>query len=210
MKPIANESSVVVVGSWNRFIFTQEWVFENLADQKDVRMEFPVTDLSLPYRYSFNEMTLIPGSDRIIITPHVYSETCFKQANDLAVRIARKLPETPYKAFGFNISYMCNSDSSALSELKAVPSGKFKYNLSRLTLERQFHIDDKVILNLTMTEVNEGLFVKFNYHHQLRAKMCANDMVDKFSEYMEDSKQIMNNVYGETIYDSESEPDASE
>lgn len=205
MKPILNESSIVVVGLWNRFIFTQEWVFENLADKKEVRMEFPVSDLSLPYRYSFDEITFIPGSDRIIVNPNNYTVPCFEKANDLAVRITRKLPETPCKAFGFNISYICDPESPALAELKIIPNDKFTDRLSGITVERKFELDDKTVLNLTMSEVKDGLFVKFNYHHQLRNKLNPDDLVNKFIEYKEKSEQIMSQVYGEKIDDTESD-----
>lgn len=205
MKPILNESSVVVVGLWNRFIFTQEWVFENLADKKEVRMEFPVSDLSLPYRYSFDEITFIPGSDRIIVTPNNYAVPCFEKANELAVRISRKLPETPCKAFGFNISYICDPESPALAELKIIPNEKFTDRLSGITVERKFELDDKTVLNLTMSEVKDGLFVKFNYHKQLRNRLNPEDMINKYKVYMEKSEQIMSQIYGEKIDDTESD-----
>ena len=205
MKPISNESSIVVVGLWNRFIFTQDWVFENLADKNEVRMEFPVSDLSLPYRYSFDDITFIPGADRIIVNPNVFTDSCFKKANELTVKITRKLPETPYKAYGFNISYICDQDSPALAEMKMLSNEKFTDTLSGITIERRFELDDKTILNLTMSEIIEGLFVKFNYHNQLKSKLNPDDLENKFIGYKEKSEQIMSQVYGEKIDDIESE-----
>lgn len=205
MKPLENELSLVIVGLWNRFIFNQKWVFENLADSKEARLEYPVVDLSLPYRYRFNDIVLVPGSDRLVIQPQVYSEECFQYANDLAIKIVSKLPETPYKALGFNIIYRCGPQSLAIEEMKSVSIRGFTDTLSKITLERQFIIDDKVKLNFSMEEDGDGLIVKFNYHHELVSELSVADLKDKYNYFRKRSEDMMIQVYQEELEEADND-----
>ena len=199
MKPRPNESSLVVAGSWNRYIFTQRWVFNNLADESDVRMEFPVNDLALPYRYIFNGITFTPSSDRIILSPHDYEEISLEKANELAIIIVEMLPETPYKAFGINLSYVCDSKSQVIEDLNSILARSFTDTVTGLSIERQFRIDELCVLNLIITEFNDGAIVNFNYHHPLTRRLLAVDLKDKFVMYKNKSQEIMRNIYEEHL-----------
>lgn len=59
MNELHNEvSNLVIVGSWNRDIFTEEWVKENILDGQDFGIMFPMNSLNslkfdVPTNYSF-------------------------------------------------------------------------------------------------------------------------------------------------------------
>jgi hypothetical protein len=110
--------NVVVVGHWNRAILSPSGIANRLfglPEGTPVKVLVPL-DVVAPYHIQHENITVIPGSDRLIVAPvHDAYENLVE-----ALRITRKaleeLPRTPVFAAGLNLTYKSEKEVETLKQ----------------------------------------------------------------------------------------------
>lgn len=99
--------NVVVVGRWNRAIYTPQGIVTRLFGQPpgiEFQMEVPADTIG-PYRVHFDELMILVDWSRLVVEIPANDYDGLQRAMGVAVRAMQDLPETPLSASGFNIRY---------------------------------------------------------------------------------------------------------
>ena len=91
-----DRSTIVVVGHWNRMIFSPNVVVVNIfGGAEDDQIETLVSiDPSAPIIYRKNNLQLQITEERVIISPRDFEDQSFIDAEELACNILNFLPQT--------------------------------------------------------------------------------------------------------------------
>jgi hypothetical protein len=103
----AEDWNVVVVGFWNRAIYTPSGISRRLfglSPTTPVQVLIPL-DLPAPYQVRHEDLTVIVGSDRMIVQPARANYPGIASAMGIARRSLDDLPHTPFSAAGINLRF---------------------------------------------------------------------------------------------------------
>lgn len=119
MPLVPGDWNVVVVGHWNRAIFTPAGIAKRLFQLgPDIPVEVLVPlDTFAPYQVRHEDVTVVAGSDRLIIQPATTSYPLLSKAKEVAIRAVNELPHTPMTATGFNLRYRSTDPVETLQEM---------------------------------------------------------------------------------------------
>lgn len=119
MPLVADDWSVVIVGHWNRAILTPAWIAKRLFDLPEATPVQVLVSLDTvaPHQVRHEKITVIPGSDRVVIRPEVKDFPTLGQAMAIARKLLEELPRTPVSAGGFNIRYKSESMVEAVQRV---------------------------------------------------------------------------------------------
>jgi hypothetical protein len=115
--------NVVIIGHWNRAILTPSGISRRLfglPEGTPVQVFVPL-DAIAPYQVRHENITVIAGSDRLLIQPTTNNYDNLVAAMAVARRALEGLPETPITAAGFNLRYRSTDSNDALQELTTHP-----------------------------------------------------------------------------------------
>ena len=123
MALVPNDWSVVVIGHWNRAILSpagiSKWLF-NLPEGTPVQVLVPL-DVVAPYHIRHENVTVIPGNDRLIVHPVENNVDQLVQAIRIAQRALEHLPQTPVSAAGLNLRYKSEIAIDVIDQITANP-----------------------------------------------------------------------------------------
>ena len=116
MAMIPYDWSVVIVGSWNPAILTPSGIARRLFHlDKDTPVEVAVSlDMIAPLLVKYERMTVVAGSERLIIQPDDSEYQALATAMTLGARAVESLPETPFAAVGINVKFRAAQQIEAL------------------------------------------------------------------------------------------------
>jgi hypothetical protein len=171
MSLIPTDWNVVVLGYWNRAILTPSGIATRLfgLDAGTPVEVLIAIDTVLPHQIKHDGITVVAGSDRLIVQPEQCDFAKLQRAKEIADRALDKLPETPVIAAGINIKYVCQEP---LETLQRVTRNEWwdeqlsdnRYEIIGRSLSRTLKFNDGQI-NLSVTEESDGKFVtQFNFH----------------------------------------------
>ncbi len=106
--------SIVCLGSWNKKLFTPQWISQNLYDSphSNKLIEGTINPVELEFTFRLNNVSLIPKEKSIELLVHENSEDAINYANKLFVKIITLLPHTPIVGLGFNIQYAIDDSTN--------------------------------------------------------------------------------------------------
>lgn len=155
MTPKAESWSVVLVGHWNRMIFTPQWVGERLFDQKEVTTRVPLTP-ELPVFYLRDDVALGVAFDRLFLKPCQLSRESMEAVENMACSILDKLPHTPLSGVGVNYGFEESNAPDSLNRL--------------FTLEDRVEIDamgwEAPVISIKRTLSKEGQMLNLSFVHR--------------------------------------------
>lgn len=95
MKEKENISHFVILGSWNKYILTQDWVKNYLLpNEESIQIQIPVNmDASL--KFVTKDLTVSIVKDRFELSVINKSEPIIRKATAIVREIVRLLPHTP-------------------------------------------------------------------------------------------------------------------
>ncbi|WP_425397464.1 hypothetical protein [Aeoliella sp.] len=203
--------SIVLLGYWNRMIFTPEWVGSNLfgsgSSVETVVALLPV----LPIIYRDTSVSIEISNSRIICrSRRLDSEHALQGVGKTAHEILRLLPETPVKAIGVNYEFVENSPSENLVELFSfgddAPLGEAGWTTEERKIVRRLSDEDDDTLNFTLTYGGEELTVSCNFHtavdndHDIALGAVADDRVANLEDK---ALLLLKNYYGLILEESD-------
>lgn len=194
--------NVVVIGHWNRAILSPSGIAKRLfglADGTPIKVLVPL-DVVAPYHVQHENITVIPGSDRLIVVPvHDTFENLIE-----AIKITRKalndLPQTPVFAAGMNLSYKSDSEIETLQQATANPwddrlSDK-NFVIASRSIARSLKWREGTI-NVTVTEApGAASEVTFNFDYKSQSPETMRTWLDLKAE---DVKSQVERILHDTI-----------
>ncbi len=166
--------NVVVIGRWNRAIYTPQGIVTRLFEQPP-GIEFPVevpADSIGPYKVFFDDLAIVVDWSRFMVSPLSSDYTNLRRAMDIAVRAMSDLPETPLSASGFNIRYRCEAGCPGPSTLDDALNQEWdsrlsaeSYHVSLKALTRGFEWRHGRIL-LSCSEEDGGILLHVNFERK--------------------------------------------
>src|SRR4051794_13893072 len=104
MTPKLTGWSVVLLGSWNRMIFTPEWVSTRLFHQPEIET-FVALMPNMPLIYQHEQVVFEVAQPRLLFRPRVANDACFAQCETMARTVLDALRDTPLQAVGVNVAF---------------------------------------------------------------------------------------------------------
>ena len=210
MKIADGSCSLLIVGKWNRYLLTPEWVGKNLFDETTVEVEFPINrpDLAPRYRTSDN-ILFLPAVHRVqFIAPEPYNQEVLNKICTYAKNLIGILNHTPISAFGVNYGFEVNVDEFdnlelfSLSDYDALVDSN--YVIKSYEIKRQLEIDEK-ILNLAIAKIDDQILFDFNYHFEVTNDDDVSQLLneDTMENLKAESLKMLDTVYSLTLDEGE-------
>lgn len=216
MRPLSGQFSIVVVGRWNPFIFSPEWVKKNLIDTANetdhpITLAYPLNDPDAPSQLKFDGIQLLPGRSRLDIKPDDLTLDAMCHCGDVITKCLQLLSHTPVGALGINFSFeeTNNPESlvTAVTFQDAVNIDSNMFHLGNSEIYRSFSIADEIAkLNLRLN-IGEPPFIDFNFEMPISNTNEALEHLstDRISSFYHKAINFAQSVYGLTMDEEEKE-----
>lgn len=209
MKEKENIAHFVIVGAWNKYILTQEWVANNLlVGEQSMQMQIPINmDASL--KFITKDLSISIINDRFELSIINRTEPIFRKATNIIRAIVRLLPHTPVHSFGINSIFYCSieeaGDSVQFNGSDIELLAAMGMPLQSQSVTRCLKMSDSNFLNLIIhrdENVKEVVF-DFNYKYVIKSlpevASILGDDDNILSEKRKQMENILNNVYSLTL-----------
>jgi len=199
MKILPDSLTLIIVGKWNRYILTVDWLAKNIFQTDNVQIEFSL-DFDLPPRFTKDGIRIIPTENRITFIALKYDDVVFSRIEKMTLRLAKLLPVTPVTAFGINFKFVEESPKSELLSLfELADNNKLSDNDIRIEdyfLKRKMIVNNRV-LNLNIIQESKKVLFEFNFHEELQnINMLIQKIEGRFIANKEIAENLLNNIYG--------------
>lgn len=198
MKLLLDDNILVILGNWNKYIFSKEWTSKYLFPKDKLEIEYPINfDGSL--RFSTDKIRLFTIENKLNFSILNNSDETINIIQDCAFKIADYLPHTPVQAFGINFRF----ESELTSQLKNLfeLSDNEKYiendiNFENISVIRSVNQKNH-ILNLNLTKKQDKCIINFNFHHNINSMIEFKKEFDSdiLISYKKNSLDLLNNLY---------------
>lgn len=182
-----NVATLVVVGSWNRDIFTSDWVKENVLNGLDFQVLFPMNSFNslkfdVPSKYSF-----AINANRLEFSLHDSSESASREILTPVRNLLRSLIHTPIATFGINFVFKSDENAGLLTELPHTEDLKKTMNaeISSIEMVRSLSLCDGNVLNFKINQRGEDVFFDFNFSFNA-------ENIKKMLKILGDNDEIIN------------------
>jgi len=173
-----SEWSVVVVGSWNLAILTPNGVATRIFKvEPNTPLEvFVPIDGMAPYQIKSPDGDLVAmcDGDRLSIKAMTMTYETLAKAMAAAVNALEWLPETPYRAAGFNVNYKSDEQldelTPALESRIDVPLAKADFTISGRATHRSLKFGEGTLKLSIGSDVGGGCDVRCNFHRGTNAR----------------------------------------
>ncbi|WP_419660491.1 uncharacterized protein Dvar_08510 [Desulfosarcina variabilis str. Montpellier] len=210
MKIIGDSLSVIIVGKWNRYILTPEWVAEKIFNNEELEVQLPINRPELAPRYK--------SPDNIFFLPAVHKCQFMAQEPHSDEKLARMsscvrslvtiLEHTPVTALGVNIVFEEESHNFDMLELFDLADSdrcaEAGLSTNKTEIKRQFSFENHV-LNLNIIYTQDKVLFDFNYHYEVTGPAQIAELVtdDLIISKKTQSLDILNKFYGLELDDNE-------
>ncbi len=194
---VKDNASIVIVGSWNLAILNPTWFakeFPELGIGKEILIEMELNTRAL--KFQVHNITINPNPNKLIFFSTKDDDKDYEEMENMALNTVRKLPHTPIKAIGHNISYFTDNNFELFESDKLDKYEEF-YKDKTKTLALNSHeikhslAYENFMLNLTYNINRQKNFLSFNYNYEVKN-------VEKIEEYLKDFKTNIN--HSKAIY----------
>lgn len=193
--------SVVLVGKWNKFILTPEWIAKNLYESNpNFKIEFSI-NLDFPFRYKTKDVTFAFAPDKVSLISSTDSNIVLQELERLAIKLCTTLVHTPIFAIGVNFGYSEKTDKENLFPLfdsdnkqKLVANG---WSIKDTQIKNQLSKDD-ILLNLAVSLTQENnIDFDFNFHFNLSPELQPEKVLSGTILTLRDrSLDVLEHIYG--------------
>ena len=206
MKLDKSSNTLVIVGGWNRHIFTQDWIKRYLfpGEQEKFTIDMMVAqDFNAQFvfpRILSKEVEILFQENRLNFNPVENKNENFDRIQELALQLADYLPHTPVTAYGVNFLFTKNEVSEDLinlirpKDLERIE--QFAGSLASEQHTRHLMLNGR---NLNVTIRLEGKKVTFdlNFHFNISDLVGFKAGISEISilELKEEATQFITQIY---------------
>lgn len=192
---VIDTDTLVIIGAWNRAIFSQDWVMKNLlSDAKNVKIEYPINGIG-SLRFSTEDISFFIFGERLIFKALNSKEQTYRTIISIARQLLRLLSHTPISALGINFVYKTDSldiFNSFDDTKKLVDFIGREINSQELT--RSFSLDEVLTLNLKMQSNDNQSIIDFNYNYSVNTPLEAINVFGDSDDIIIEKSQFSNNI----------------
>lgn len=192
-----NVDTLVVVGSWNKYIFSKEWVVENiLREDVGCTIQYPLNAIG-SLKFSLENITFHIWGDRLQFQLNNDSDLSYREIIRTARKIFQKLIHTPVTALGVNFVYQTSDDLTILNQL---PKNEelvktIGADISSLELSRTFKLSEYETLNFKVEQKEEDVNVyDFNFDFRIKTLSDALNIIGDDDDLILRKRNLANKI----------------
>ena len=175
MKLSKPSNALVIVGGWNRHIFTQDWIKRYLFPEEEFTIDMLVSQgfnaQFISPRILSTEVEILFQENRLNFNPVENNNENLDRIQELALQLADYLPHTPVTGYGVNFLFTENEVSDDLINLiRPKDSEKIEQLGGLLTSEqynRHLRLNGRT-LNIIIKLEGENVDFDLNFHFNIR------------------------------------------
>ncbi|MCY3551781.1 MAG: hypothetical protein OXU27_06075 [Candidatus Poribacteria bacterium] len=175
MKLSKPSNALVIVGGWNRHIFTQDWIKRYLFPKEEFTIDMLVSQgfnaQFISPRISSKEVEILFQENRLNFNPVENNNENLDRIQELALQLADYLPHTPVTGYGVNFLFTENEVSDDLINLMRPKDlekiEQFGGSLTSEQYSRHLMLNGRT-LNITIRFEGESVDFDFNFHFNIR------------------------------------------
>ncbi len=172
---------LIIVGSWNKAIFSPEWITKYLFPSTQVQIEYPINNSNASIRFRANNIALNIIDQRLLFYTEAHTDEVFDLIGETAISLCRFLPHTPVTSFGINHIFESSKEEVLEQHLFDISDNRMiedhGYTIQSIKTIRTIQLED-CILNLSYTQEGETVVYDFNYHYNISS---IEEFIQKFS-----------------------------
>lgn len=159
---------LVLMGGWNKHIFTPPWVNKFLLPDEKLKVEFPLNiDGSL--RITGDKIRISIVGNKLNLVAVNSSDEVFDIIQEVSLKIVDCLPHTPVSAFGINFLFEAETnkmleDFQKLNDIDSYST--INGEIQKTQIRRTVKFENK-LLNLTIDFEEKSSNFNFNYHYNI-------------------------------------------
>ncbi len=202
MKTKSDAWTIVIVGLWNTYIFSPDWVSKTLLNQNDVALEFLIISGKPQVRFSTNRLIFAAAEDKIVIAAKDTTDETLKEMERVAKHVVEELPHTPISGIGVNMGYVVDDLQNDLGRL--FPMGDVGglsdagCEIEQTEVKRALTINGGQ-LNLRIVYGDITPEIHFNFHREIAATSTVAEktiaLTDKVLEYRDVTLSVLKQAY---------------
>jgi hypothetical protein len=167
MTPKEHSWTIVVVGHWNRMIFTPHWVGRKIFEVEHIQTLIS-PNLSAPVIYRNDDVALSIRSGRVVVEVTRFADDSVQTAETMMCKVLSELSQTPVSAIGINFGFIIDEQNARLLDLfRFSDEADIPWNTEMKKITREF-VKDDVILNLSFSLADQNLEIDANFHKNVK------------------------------------------
>ena len=204
MKLSKPSNTLVIVGGWNRHIFTQDWIKRYLFPEEEFTIDMLVSQnfnaQFISPRILSKEVEILFQENRLNFNSVENNNENFDRIQELALQLADYLPHTPVTGYGVNFLFTENEVSDDLVNLiRPKDSEKIEQFGGSLTSEqynRHLMLNGRTLNTIIRLEGGSVDF-DFNFHFNIRDLVAFKAGISETSilELKQEAAQFITEIY---------------
>lgn len=200
MKFRTGYNPLIIVGSWNKAIFSPDWVSQYIFPNTEIHIEFPFNNSNASIKFNAKNIALNVIDQRLLFYTALPSNESFDLIGEIATSLCRFLPHTPVSSFGINHVFESAIDEINESKIFELSDNNLiadnGYTIQSIKTVRTIKLED-CILNLSCSQENETIIFDFNYHYNISS---LEEFIQKFdsqniSQKKDNALEFLSNIY---------------
>jgi hypothetical protein len=198
MKLIMDFNNLVIIGLWNRHIFSPEWVGKYLLPDTELTAEYPL-NIAGSFRISTDKIRLFVLGNRLQFVPLQPEQAVFDLIQDLSLNVGTFLPHTPVSAFGVNFLFETET-TELITNIFAVPDiGPLEaagFRTTGTSYRHSFQKDGRDV-NLSISLDRTKVRFDFNNNFEIKSLTEFKERISKTTivEMLREAETMVSTVY---------------
>ncbi len=204
MTPISEASSIVLLGHWNRMIFSPAWVSEKLFKEQNLELGIPFA-VTAPVIFKKGSIQLKVHELKVALVASSIDDEPVAKLVEINKRLLAELPVTPLTAVGMNFGFEeKHPDADLLNLFNAndlAILGGFGTEIPLRGVSRKVQLPSGQ-LNLALSLSGGQVAISCNFHHELASASAVSEVVtNSFKDNRNLALKILNEVYDLSVGD---------
>ncbi|MDE0396623.1 MAG: hypothetical protein OXL96_02340 [Candidatus Poribacteria bacterium] len=204
MKLSKPSNALVIVGGWNRYIFTQDWIKRYLFPEEEFKIDMLVSqDFNAQFispRMLSKEVEILFQENRLNFNPVENNNENLDRIQGIALQLADYLPHTPVTGYGVNFLFTESEISDDLINLirprDLEKIEQFGGSLTGEQYNRHLMLNGR-ILNTIIRLEGESVDFDLNFHFNIRNLVEFKAGISEISilELKQEAIQFITEIY---------------
>lgn len=196
MKSLApNFDTLVVLGAWNKHIFSEKWIQENILEKEwQYSVLYPMNTIG-SLKFSLKNIDFFIMGERLVFQIKNTEEATYQEIVKIARKIFQKLIHTPVSAVGINFLLESTHVESQLPDNEKLIQTIGK-DITTSEITRSFALSSQETLNLKIEFQSECSMLNFNFNYQIAS---IQDILNIFGD--SDDMIVKKLTFAKTICD---------
>lgn len=192
-----NVDTLVVVGSWNKYIFSEEWVIANiLGEGVKYTIQYPLNPLG-SLKFSLENVNFYIFGDRLLFQLNNDLDLSYREIIRTARKIFQKLIHTPVTALGVNFIYQTSGNLGMLNQLPKNEDlvNVIGHDILSSELSRTFKLSGNETLNFKVEQKDEDVnFFDFNFDFGIKSLSDALNIIGDDDDLILRKRSLANDI----------------